>query len=741
MIRKRLVSISILLLGGACAHAAATFDPAHRIFRLDGGQSSYAFGIDTDGMVKPVYWGPRLPPGEELHITPGNPHLASFETRTGQEAQEYPGWGGGLNTEPALKISWPDGVRDVVLKYVGHRVGRDRIDVELADIARPLHVTLHYVVDPATGIVARSETVRNDSPDAVRLDQALSAVWTLSPGTDYRLHYLTGRWAAEWTLRDRPVTPGATVIESRRGSTGHQASPWFAIDRTGISDEEHGPAWFGALGWSGSWRITVDQDASDRVQVAGGFNPFDFAYPLAPGASLETPPFYAGYSTAGMGGASRLLHRFERDDILPGAPSPRLRPIVYDSWEATGFDVTEANQSALAERAAQIGIERFVVDDGWFGARDSDKAGLGDWVVNRRKFPNGLAPLITRVHRLGMEFGLWVEPEMVNPDSDLYRQHPDWVINFAGRPRSEARNQLVLNLARPDVRDHMLAVMDDLLDHNAIDFLKWDYNRNWSEPGWPEAPPSDAQKIYVDYVRNLYAIIAELRRRHPRLEIETCSGGGGRVDLAILGLTDQAWTSDDTDPFDRLAIQDGFTHAFAPGVMEAWVTSSPSSVNDRETSLSYRMLSAMQGALGVGDDLAKWSDAETKLGGRMIAAYKRLRPTIQRGDLYRLLRPVDDSERAATFYVSPDRTQGVLFAFLHSSSSFETQPPIRLAGLDPDRSYRLRAIDAPPSAADPEHSGSYWMAQGVDASMQGDFQARAFVLDIVGTAQTGSKAS
>ena len=739
MICRLFVPIGALVAGLVATNAWATagYDSATRIFRLDGGDATYAFGIDATGMIEPVYWGPRLPASEALHISPdiGNP--ASFEESEAQRPQEFPGWGGGLNTEPALKLSWPDGVRDVVLKYVRHRIMRDGIDVELSDIRLPLHVTLHYTVDPDTGIIGRSATIRNDSRVAVHLDQALSAAWTLPVGTDYRLQYLTGRWAAEWTLQQRPITPGSTVIESRRGSTGHQANPWFAIDRDGVSGEEVGPVWFGALGWSGSWRISIDQDTIGRVRVAGGFNPFDFAYPLKPGAELDTPVFYGGYSNRGMGGASRLLHRFERTTILPGAPTPHLRPIVYNSYEATGFDVTQANQSALAERAARLGVERFVMDDGWFGARDTDKTGLGDWTVNRRKFPDGLGPLIDKVHGLGMEFGLWIEPEMVNPDSDLYRAHPDWVINFKGRPRSQARNQFVLNLARADVRAHVLQVVDELVRRNAIDFLKWDYNRNWSEPGWPEAAPADAPKLYVDYVRNLYSILTEIRRRHPTLEIETCSGGGGRVDLGILRLADQAWTSDNTDPFDRLAIQDGFTHAYSPGVMEAWATGNRNYIDGRDTSLAYRMLSAMQGALGIGDDIAVWNDADMALAGRLVAAYKALRPTIQRGDLYRLIRPVGGSERSATPYVAPERSQAVLFAFLHSSSSFNVQPAIRLAGLDPARFYRMRAIDAAPAPDDPVQSGAYWMAHGVDIQMRGDFQAVGRIFDAVaGTPDT-----
>ena len=716
--------------GESGAAASATYDAAHRLFRLDGAATTYAFAVDDKGMLQAAYWGPRLSAGDVLAAHAPR-ELSSVDPAASIEAQEYPGWGGGLYTEPTLKLAWPDGVRDVVLHYVSHRIEGDAITVELADIARPIHVTLRYTIDPDTGIVGRSAVIRNDGKVPVRLDQASSAAWSLPVGDDYRLHYLTGRWAAEWTLQERPVSAGATVIESRRGSTSHQANPWFAIDRAGLSTEENGPVWFGALAWSGSWRISVDRDPVGDVRIVGGFNSFDFAYPLKPGATLETPIFYAGYSDHGLGGASRLLHRFEVTKVLPESPTPKLRPVLYNSWEATEFAVDEKGQMALAEKAAKIGVERFVMDDGWFGARNSDHAGLGDWTVNRTKFPNGLKPLIDRVHGLGMEFGLWVEPEMVNPDSDLYRAHPDWVIAMKDRPRTEQRNQLVLNLARKDVRDYVLKAVDDLVSRNDIQFLKWDHNRNWSEPGWPGADPAEQQKLYVDYVRNLYGIIAELRRRHPKLEIESCSGGGGRVDLGIMALTDEVWPSDNTDPFDRLTIQDGFTHAYAPATMMAWVTDSPSWANNRSTSLDYRFLSSMQGGLGIGANLNKWTDADFADAAKMVAAYKTVRQTVQQGDLYRLIRPQDPSGRVANLSVSRDQRQAVLFAFLHSSTELNVLPRIVLTGLDPAKRYRVRAIDAAPAADDPVQSGAFWMAHGIDLPMKGDFQAAGRIFEVV----------
>lgn len=715
----------------ADAQAAASFDAATRVFRLDGGRVTYAFGVNEAGQLQTLHWGGRLADADPLGPAKSLPSHSSFDLSASITPQEFPAQGGGIFTEVALKIAYADGNRDTVLRYLSHRIERDALTVRLRDVALPLEVSLRYTIDPDTGVVGRSARIENLGSAPLRIDQAASAAYTLAPQDDYRLHHLSGRWAGEWSLQQRPVSEGATVLESRRGSTGQQNTPWFAIDRAGSGGEDNGPVWFGALAWSGSWRISIDKDPLGTVRVVGGFNPYDFAYRLGPGESLDTPVFYAGYSDAGMGGASRLLHRFERDHILPGDGKPRLRPVLYNSWEATEFAVDEAGQMALAEKAARIGVERFVVDDGWFGARNSDKAGLGDWTVNRAKFPDGLKPLIDKVHGLGMEFGLWVEPEMVNPDSDLYRAHPDWVLNFPGRPRTPARNQLVLNLARRDVRDHVLQVLDTLVSDNDIQFLKWDYNRNWSEPGWPQLAPEDQPKVYVEYVRNLYWILAELRRRHPRLEIESCSGGGGRIDLGIMALTDQVWPSDNTDPFDRLSMQDGFSHAYAPAAMMAWVTDSPNWVDRRETSLEYRFLSSMQGALGIGANLNHWQDADFATASRMVAAYKQVRATVQQGDLYRLISPANGSRRSATLSVSPDRRQAVLFAFLHSQSKGMQEPAIRLRGLDPGRRYRIARLGggALPEAMPAEASGAYWMERGLAVPMRGDFQASGFVLE------------
>jgi alpha-galactosidase len=630
-----------------------------------------------------------------------------------------------------LKVTFPDGNRDLVLQYVSHTIEGNRLAILLKDVSREVYVDLQYQADATTGVLSRSAQVENRTSAPFVVEQIASGTWNLPRGTDYRLRYLTGRWAGEWSLHEQAIQPGKTILESRRGSTGDQNNPWFAIDRNGANDQDHGDVWFGALGWSGSWQISVEQDQIQQIRVTGGPNSFDFGYRLAPGENLQSPDFYAGYSHDGIGGASRLLDRFEVSTILPHAPNPRLRPVLYNSWEATGFKVDEAGQEELAEKAASIGVERFVMDDGWFGQRSHDRAGLGDWYVNPVKFPHGLKPLIDKVHSLGMDFGLWVEPEMVNPDSDLYRKHPDWVLNFTGRPRSEGRNQLTLNLARQDVRDYVFQFLDKLLNENDIAFLKWDYNRNWSEPGWPAVVPEDQKKVYINYTRNLYSILEELRTKHPKLEIESCSGGGSRVDLGIMRYTDEFWPSDNTDAFDRLLIQDGFSYAYAPGAMMAWVTDSPTWVNQRSLSLEYRFLSSMQGSLGIGANLNNWKPEDFLTAKKMVAQYKQVREIVQRGSLYRLISPQKGSEQSVTESVSEDQHRAVIFAFLHSSRELYPFPRIYLRGLMPDATYRITALDGKLSRGGPAiASGAFWMQHGVDLDLRGDFQSAAFTLEM-----------
>ncbi|MCL4402351.1 MAG: alpha-galactosidase, partial [Acidobacteria bacterium] len=595
----------LLLLAALPLVGQVRYLEAKKRWVLETARTTYAMGVNELGGVQHLYWGGRLTRDEDLRPA-RSANAYAFESREGMTNEEYPGWGGMRYAEPCLKITLPDGVRDLVLKYVSHQVRGNTLDIRLKDIRYDLFVTLRYTVFPRHDIIRRQAVIENRTAGPVTLESAQSAVWYVPVGTGYRLSYLHGRWAGETQLEREPVHAGKKILESRRGNTSHQANPWFALDYMGRAGENHGRVWFGALAWSGNWKIAVEETSNRQVRVTGGYNDFDFSYPLKPGETLETPAFYGGYTDGGFGAASRLMHGFELAAILPRRG---LRPVLYNSWEATTFKVNEEGQKQLAEKAARIGVELFVMDDGWFGRRDNDRAGLGDWFVNPQKFPQGLKGLISHVNSLGMKFGLWVEPEMVNPDSDLYRAHPDWAIHFPGRPRTPGRNQLILNMARNDVKEYIFGVLDKLLTENRIAFIKWDMNRHFTEPGWPDVPVAAQRKLWVNYVNNVYEIFDRLRGKHPALEIESCSGGGGRIDLGILRRVEQVWTSDNTEAFDRLRIQDGFTAAYAPKVMMDWVTDVPN-MNGRSTPLKYRFLVAMMGSLGIGADLNHWSPAD-----------------------------------------------------------------------------------------------------------------------------------
>ncbi len=725
---RHLVLMLAALTAASLAAQPLQYVEDRKLFLINTRDSSYAMGVDSNGELQHLYWGAPLWRPDDVPAAAPRREISSFDPPAMLEREEFPAWGGTRYYEPALKLTRADGNRDVVLHYLSHNLHENALDIALKDIHDDIQVVLHYRVHPSYGILERSATIVNKTAKPLTVESAQSATWNLPAGEGYQLTYLTGRWAAETQVNHEAIHQGMKVLESRKGHTSHNINPWFAID-AGDAGEDHGGVWFGALAWSGNWRITVEQTPYQQVRVTGGLNTFDFAYPLKPGESLDTPAFYAGYSAHGFGAASRLLHRFEREQIAPGGLTSRVRPVLYNSWEATTFNVNEAGQKQLADTAAKLGVELFVMDDGWFGKRNNDRAGLGDWTVNPQKFPQGLKGLIDHVNSLGMDFGLWVEPEMVNPDSDLYRAHPDWVIHFPDRPRSELRNQMVLNLARSDVKEYVLGFLDKLATENNVKYFKWDMNRPLSEPGWEDQPVADQRKLWVDYVRNLYDILDRLRAKHPKLEIESCSGGGGRVDLGILRRVEEVWASDNTEAFDRLRIQEGFTQAYAPKFMSAWVTDVPN-MNRRTTPLQYRFLVAMQGALGIGANLNKFSVDDTAVATKMVATYKRVRNTVQLGDLYRLASP-RTNEVTANQYVAADGRQSVLFAFRHSQEYNTKAPTLHLQGLDPKALYRLESIDNKLVERQPQLSGAYLMQAGLNVNLIGDFDSTAVILDRV----------
>jgi len=680
--------------------SSITFAAVDRLWLLTTPNTAYALRLADDDTPQHVYWGPALDM-DDVRALPVARHrlISSFESLP--DPDELTVAAGPRFGPPSLAVRYADGTAAVEWTYEGYDVDGDHLAVRLADRDYPLSVTLHYRVHADSDVIERWTTVRNSSDDeSVTLVRVDSAAWTMPARPDYRVSHVTGGWSAECQLERVPVPVAETVFTSRRGITSHQANPWLMLD-AGDAGETDGEVWSAALAWSGSWRITLHRDPTGRVTWTGGFGHDGATWRLGPGESLDTPVFAGAYTQGGFGAASRTWHAYTRAHVLRHADE--VRPVLYNSWEATGFAVDEPGQLKLASIAADIGVELFVMDDGWFGARRSDNAGLGDWVPYEGAFPNGLKPLSDEVHKLGMAFGLWVEPEMVNPDSDLYRAHPDWVLHMTNRRRTELRNQLVLNFGRPDVVEWALDWLDRLVTDNAIDYLKWDMNRAFTEAGWPGN--ADPDRLWIDHTRGVYHIMERLRAKHPDLRIESCSGGGGRTDLGILAYTDQVWTSDNTDAADRIEIQRGFSQLYPAQVMAAWVTDCPNPFTARTVPLEFRFHVAMAGALGVGGDLSAWSAEELGTARDLVARYKEIRATVQHGRQYRL---AHGPALTSVAYVS--ETEVAVFGWRISEAFGQPPTLVRLAGIRPADRYRDERTGT-------VHTGASLMARGIDVAL------------------------
>ncbi len=714
--------------------AGIELDESSQTFLLTTPASSYALSCDQEASIlRHLHWGAPIDLESAVAIGRASDVPLGGERLTwGSELPlEYVPWGGQRYDEPSLKVDFPDATRGIEWRVSGHSVkafeGTWTLGIELRDTHYPLWVDVFYRIFDDADVIERWARVRNVGDEgAIVVRQAHSANWCLRLEPGWRARYLQGGWGSENQLSEVLLQPGKVVIESRRGTTSHECAPWFSLDPNAQANETTGEVFSGSLAWSGSWKIVLETTPGRRLHACGGLNDFDAPIMLEPHAELVLPVFAGLYSSEGFGGASRAWHHYQlrhvlwhaaRDGASPSFPSsalgrpdaartrsrasrpagamssatkspdgPALRPVLYNSWEATWFAVSEAGQAHLAELAAEMGIELFVVDDGWFTGRRNDHAGLGDWFVDKEKFPEGLGALISKVNGVGMAFGLWVEPEMVNPDSALYRAHPDWVLHFAHRTRTQRRNQLVLNLARDDVADFVFTTLDRLLSEYAIDFVKWDMNRHLSEPGWPDER-QNPERVWLDYTRNLYTVLDRLRAAHPNVDFESCSGGGGRVDLGILARVEQVWTSDNTDALDRILIQEGFSQAWTTQAMMAWVTDSPNPMTKRRLPLRFRFHVAMAGSLGIGGNLAEWSDEERAEARELVETYKAIRPTVQLGHLYRLA-SIEKGPLAAREYVSADGRFVVAFAYSVAKPLRPWPSRLRLAALDPAASYR-----------------------------------------------------
>jgi alpha-galactosidase len=672
------------------------------VFLLSTESTSYAFGIDDRGLVRHLYWGRGIPSVDELEL----PQLTEVSTNDPVfqiTPEEYPVHGGLRYKEYCLKAAFADGTRELVYQYCGYDMeqGEDweELVLHLKDDHYEFFLDLRYKLYPQYDLMERSVEVRNQTADPVQIERIHSAQFHI-PYENLTFSNVHGHWGAEQQRFVQKVSYGKIVIENRRGISSHNHNPYFVLDRD--ATETSGEVYFGALRLSGNFSGVVEQTAYGETLVQMGLNPHDCLLELQPGESFTAPAILCGYTDQGFETMSHNLHRFALEHIMRKG----LRPVLYNSWEATEFHVNSRDQIRLAQKAAELGAELFVLDDGWFGERHSTENGLGDWYVNEGKFPNGLEELIDAVKEQGMMFGIWVEPEMVNPRARLYQDHPDWIYHYETRVSDTSRVQYVLNVTKPEVREFIYDMLDNLLTRYDIDYIKWDANRPISQTG----PQRD---IWYKHIQTIYEIVTELKKKHPDVLFEACASGGGRIDYGILGIFDDFWTSDNTDAYDRLYIQDAYSRIYPIKAMRAWVTDCPNFLSGRVIPLTFRYHSAMMGSLGVGCNILKFTPEEVELSQRMIGLYKEIRPIIQEGAFYRLENP---SVNPYFLYQYLKEDQGVIFAFLPQSRVGHRGTTVRLRGLSEDAMYTLHT-----SKGDITKSGGYLMHHGLPLHLSGDY--------------------
>ena len=685
-----------------------SFDEKTMTFTLTGKEISYVMGV-SDGVLEHRYFGAPIHGDDDLSLFRGEA-ATSFEARVpgslsqNQIFAEAPAYGRGDYREPMLVFRGEGGETTVDLRCTGHRIVRDHklaglptsfcgetLAITLSDPVRGVSVELFYTVFDDAPVIARSARITNTGTGKLKIVRAYSAALDL-PGNDYDLITLYGAWVRERMPERTPIRHGVTSVDSKRVSSSATQNPFAAVvERT--ASENAGRAYGLALVYSSSWKIAVEGAQNGSTRLTGGISDFAFSKTLAPGERFDTPEAVFAFSPDGIGGLSRAFHDYARAHLINPAFAKKPRPIVVNNWEATYFDFDYERLFPIIDAAEGTGIDTFVLDDGWFGARNNDSAGLGDWIVNRNKLPEGLTPLIDRCHARGLKFGLWFEPEMVNPDSNLYRAHPDWAISCPGYEPLLSRRQLVLDVTRPDVRDYVVTAVNRVLSENAIDYVKWDSNRNVTELFSFAAAADDRECFAHAYALGLYDLFERIVFANPGVFFEGCSGGGSRFDFGMLRYFPQIWTSDDTDAVMRCLIQYGTSYVYPPSAMSCHVAACPNHQNGRTTPFSTRCAVAHLGATGYELDLSKLPAEERAAIREQNERYRRDEDLILSGDLYRVADPF--AGRVFGFlFVSKDKSRATLtLVKLLSETNAEHLIP-RLPGLDPAAAYLVEESGA-----------------------------------------------
>lgn len=683
-----------------------SINESKKLFNLVTENTQYVFGVDNEGLIRHIYWGNEISNEDDFEM----PVLTEVSTNDPVyeiTPEEYPVFGGLRYSENCLKVCFDDKTRDIVYKYEGYDVNEDTLVIKLKDVYYKFTIKLYYKVMEKYDLIERWVSITNESDESVVIEEIYSGQLHI-PYEDLTFTNTHGHWGAEQQRFTQRVSYGKITIENRKGVSGHNNNPYFILDKG--ATETKGEVFYGAFRMSGNFKGIIEQTPYGDTLVQMGINPYDFEFELNPKESFTTPSMIFGYTDKGFEKMSHNLHNFAKENVLRKG----LRPVLYNSWEATEFDVTCEEQIKLAREAKKIGTELFVVDDGWFGERNSIHNGLGDWYVNKEKFPNGLNPLIEEVKALDMKFGIWVEPEMVNPLSKLYIDNQDWIYNFGNRERTTSRAQLVLNVTKPEVKEFIYNMLDDLLSSYDIDYIKWDVNRPICEPGAKNLGQNE-RKMWFDHIQAVYDIVKTLKKKHKDVLFEACASGGGRIDYGILGIFDDFWTSDNTDAYDRLFIQHAYSHIYPIKAMRAWVTDCPNFLSQRNIPLKFRFHSAMMGTLGIGGNILKWNENELGLAKKMVEEYKNIREIVQEGDFFRL-----ESTSANDYHLFEytKEDEALLFVFLPQTKIGHRPVRVKLRNLEENGLYEYKLNDEVVIK-----SGVYLMNHGINIHLRGDYQS------------------
>ena len=716
------------------------YDENQKSFYLGAGKASYVLHVDEDGRLLNQHWGARVPDGAIQPDLSHYPTLASFDPRTNALPWELPTRGSGWYGEPAVAATNAKGDDMVQLTYVSHAIymGKNRLpglpatfarregdaetlEIELMDRLTGLRVTAVYGVFERTGAITRSLRLKNESGEDMQINGVLSASAPVH-GSGYDVIHLKGAWARERHVMRQTQGEGEYRIFSQRGASGHEANPFLALCEKSAT-EFSGEVWAVSLVYSGSFEALSYVNNTENSRLSIGLNPDVFTWKLEPGETFVSPEAAMVYSPDGLNGMSHAFHRLYSENLMRSKWFERDRPILINNWEATYFNFNEEKILQIARRAKELGVEMLVLDDGWFGKRNTDNCSLGDWVVNPEKLPGGLNGLSDRLHDLGLKFGLWFEPEMISPDSDLYRAHPDWCLHLDGRARVEMRNQLILDLSRKEVQDYIIESVSAVLESARIEYVKWDMNRNMTEPFSGAQTPERQKETQHRYMLGLYRVLEEITARFPEILFESCSVGGGRFDPGMLYYMPQTWTSDDSDAAERMFIQYGTSFVYPPCAMGAHVSAVPNHQTGRTTAMQTRGDVALGGNFGFELDLSQLSDADAETVRRLIEREKQVRTLVRTGEFTRLLSPFDHPYAAWQFRAR-DNSEALICAYRLMTRPATPHLLLRASGLDESAVY----MDDDGNTC----SGAALTRYGLWLHLPGDFTSKVIHLRRIG---------